>query len=98
MADPGFPGGDGQDFYRKLHKNEKKLDRGGGGGGCATLVPPLDPPMHASKGGQTQNTKVYYLEIRFYFDVFLRYFPMTGKECHSGNTRRVPMPLTIVKL
>ena len=77
---------------------KKKLARGGGGGGCATLVPPLDPPMHASKGGQTQNTKVYYLEIRFYFDVFLRYFPMTGKECHSGNTRRVPMPLTIVKL
>ena len=53
MADPGFPRGGGANpkggaptyylanFPQKLHENEEIL-----GGGCASLAPPLDPPLN----------------------------------------------------
>ena len=93
-ADPGFLKSGRQSNIRPNFiencRKMKKLNRG-----CASLVPPLDPPMHTLKDGQTQNTKVYYLEIRFYFDDSLSYFPMPGKKCHSGNTRHIPLSISM---
>ena len=53
VADPGFSPGGAQTpksaiIFQFFAKNCMKMKEFGPPGGCASLAPPLDPPMHVS--------------------------------------------------